>query len=54
MALSYSISYGIGTGFIFYVLVKIFKKEVKNIHPILWVSTILFIINFILVAVVNI
>lgn len=54
MALSYSISYGIGTGFIFYVLVKIFKKEVKNIHPILWVSTILFIINFILVAVVKI
>ncbi len=54
MALSYSISYGIGTGFIFYLLVKIFKKELKNIHPILWVSTILFIINFILVAVVKI
>ncbi len=53
MALSYSISYGIGTGFIFYCLVKIFKKEAKNVHPILWVSTILFIINFILVAIVN-
>lgn len=54
MALSYSISYGIGTGFIFYCLVKIFKKETKNIHPILWVSTLLFIINFILVAVIKI
>jgi AGZA family xanthine/uracil permease-like MFS transporter len=53
MALSYSISYGIGIGFIFYCLVKIFKKETKNIHPILWVSTILFIINFVLVAVVK-
>ena len=51
MALSYSISYGIGTGFIFYCLVKIFKREAKTIHPILWVSTILFIVNFILVAV---
>ena len=51
MALSYSISYGIGTGFIFYCLVKIFKREGKTIHPILWVSTILFIVNFILVAV---
>jgi AGZA family xanthine/uracil permease-like MFS transporter len=54
MALSYSISYGIGTGFIFYCLVKIFKREAKNIHPILWVSTILFIINFILVSIVKI
>ncbi len=50
MGLCYSISYGIATGFIFYCLVKILKKEVKDVHPILWISTILFILNFILLA----
>lgn len=51
MGLCYSISYGIAAGFIFYCLVKIFKKETKDINPVLWVSTILFILNFILLAV---
>ena len=51
MALCYSISYGIATGFIFYCIVKIFKNKAKEIHPILWISTILFILNFILLAI---
>ena len=50
MALCYSISYGIAAGFIFYCLVKICKKQAKDVHPILWVATVLFIINFILQA----
>ncbi|HHX71570.1 MAG TPA: NCS2 family permease [Clostridiales bacterium] len=50
MAFCYSISYGIAAGFIFYILVKICKREIKDIHPILWVSTILFIANFIILA----
>ena len=50
MALSYSISYGIGTGFIFYCIVKICKKKTKEIHPILGVATILFILNFVHLA----
>lgn len=50
MALCYSISYGIATGFIFYCIVKICKKETKEIHPILWVCTGLFILNFVLLA----
>ena len=50
MALCYSISYGIAFGFISYCLVKICKKEAKDIHPILWVVTILFILNFILLT----
>lgn len=53
MALSYSISYGIATGFIFYCVVKIFKKEAKEIHPILAVASLLFILNFILLASLN-
>lgn len=51
MALCYSISYGIATGFIFYCLVKLIKGEPKDINPVLWVSTGLFILNFILLAV---
>ena len=50
MALCYSISYGIATGFIFYCIVKICKKETKEIHPILWVCTFLFVLNFVLLA----
>jgi len=51
MALCYSISYGIATGFIFYCIVKTCKGKIKDIHPILWVSTGLFILNFIILAV---
>ena len=52
MALCYSISYGIAFGFIAYCIVKICKKEAGSIHPILWVSTALFILNFVLLAVI--
>ncbi len=52
MALCYNISYGIATGFLFYCIVKMCKKEMKEVHPILIVSTILFIINFIVLALI--
>ena len=52
MAFCYSISYGIATAFIFYCIVKICKKQTKDIHPILAISTLLFILNFILLAVI--
>lgn len=52
MALCYSISYGIAAGFIFYCITKICKKEIKEIHPILWVATALFILNFVLLAII--
>ena len=50
MALAYSISYGIAAGFIFYCIIKIVKGKFKEIHPILLVSSILFILNFIVLA----
>ena len=52
MALCYSISYGIAAGFVFYCLVKICKGQARQIHPILWVSTALFILNFVMLAVI--
>ena len=51
MAFCYSISYGIAAGFIFYCIVKICRGKAKEIHPILWVCVALFILNFILLAV---
>ncbi|NMD38843.1 MAG: NCS2 family permease [Christensenellaceae bacterium] len=51
MGLCYSISYGIAAGFIFYVITKLCKRQAKDIHPILWVAVILFILNFVLLAV---
>lgn len=52
MAFCYSISYGIAAGFIFYVIVKIVKGKVKEINPVLWVATILFIANFVILAII--
>ena len=50
MAFSYNISYGIAAGFIFYAITKICTGNAKEVHPILYGSSILFILNFILLA----
>ena len=50
MALCYSISYGIAVGFISYILVKCAKRKFNEIHPILWVSAGLFVLNFIIMS----
>lgn len=52
MALSFSISYGIAMSFITYSLIMIIKGKAKDIKPILIVMTALFIINFVLLAIV--
>ena len=51
MSFSYSITNGIAVAFIFYCVVRICKNKTKEIHPIMWVSTALFILNFILQAI---
>lgn len=50
MAICYSISYGIAFGFITYCIVKVCSRKAKEIHPLLWVCVFLFILNFILLA----
>ena len=52
MALCYSISYGIAAGFLFYCIVKIIRGKAKELHPILIVATILFVLNFIVLALI--
>jgi len=51
MALAYNISYGIAAGFIFYCIVKVCKKQAKEIHPILCGATLVFLLYFVLMAV---
>ena len=51
MALTYSISNGIAAGFIFYCIVKVVKGKAKEVSPILWVASVLFILNFVVLAV---
>jgi AGZA family xanthine/uracil permease-like MFS transporter len=47
MPFGYSISVGIGWGFIAYVIVKIIKGKTDKVHPLMWVSSALFVIYFI-------
>lgn len=51
MTLSYSITTGIQFGFIFYILVKFATKKPKEVSPIIYIFTFLFIIDFIYKAI---
>jgi len=44
--LTYNISYGIGLGFISFVLIKLFHRKAGEIHWLMWVVSALFILNF--------
>lgn len=50
MGLAYSISYGIAAGFFSYILVKSFRGEAQKVHPVMWVSASLFLMNFVIMA----
>jgi AGZA family xanthine/uracil permease-like MFS transporter len=43
---TYSISAGIGLGFISYTIIKAFKGEWQEVHPIMWVLAIIFVAYF--------
>jgi len=47
MPLSYSITTGIQFGFILYIIVNLVNKKAKKVSPIIYIFTILFIIDFI-------
>jgi AGZA family xanthine/uracil permease-like MFS transporter len=46
MPFTYSISNGIGAGFITYVLIKVIKGKSREIHPLMWIVAALFVIYF--------
>lgn len=50
MVVTYSITNGIAIGFIVYVITKLVVGKSKEIHPIIWGSSAVFIVYFILMA----
>ncbi len=52
MPFTYSIANGVAAGFIFFVITKLAKGKAKEIHPIMYVVSILFVLNFVINAVV--
>ena len=46
MPLTYSISHGIGYGFIAYVFIKLFRGKIKQIHPLMALIAVLFAVTF--------
>ena len=46
MPLTFSITVGIGAGFVMYVLIKVIKGKFGEVHPLMWVVAIAFLIYF--------
>jgi AGZA family xanthine/uracil permease-like MFS transporter len=46
MPFTYSITNGIGAGVISYVLLRSATGRVREIHPLMWVITVLFVVYF--------
>ena len=46
MPFTYSISVGIGAGFVSFVLIKLVLGKARQVHPLLWVVAALFVVYF--------
>ncbi len=46
MPLTYSITNGIGAGFVTYTLIKLCKGHWREVHPMLWLIAVLFVLYF--------
>ncbi|MCD9196778.1 NCS2 family permease [Aeromicrobium wangtongii] len=46
MPFAYSITAGIGAGFIAYVLIKVVKGKIAALHPLMWIITAMFVLYF--------
>jgi AGZA family xanthine/uracil permease-like MFS transporter len=46
MPFTYSITAGIGAGFIAYVFIKIVRGKIASLHPLMWVVSVLFLVYF--------
>ncbi len=49
--MTYNISYGIGFGFISYVLIKVFHGKAGQVHPLMWFTSVAFAVAFVLPAI---
>ena len=46
MPFTYSITAGIGAGFVSYVLIKVVRGRAATIHPLMWLVAALFVLYF--------
>jgi AGZA family xanthine/uracil permease-like MFS transporter len=46
MPLTFKITEGIGAGFIMYVLIKVVKGKARDVHPLMWIVAVAFLIFF--------
>ena len=46
MPFTYSITNGIGAGFVSYVVIKIFQRKARAVHPLMWLVGALFLVYF--------
>ena len=46
MPFTYSITVGIGAGFVTYVFLKLVRRRTSAIHPLMWVVAALFVVYF--------
>ncbi|WP_203884651.1 NCS2 family permease [Planotetraspora kaengkrachanensis] len=46
MPFTYSITAGIGAGFVSYIVIKVLRGKAKEVHPLLWLVGILFVVYF--------
>ena len=48
MPMSYSIANGFGFGFSSYCLLKVFTGKIREVTPVMWIVTIIFMISFVM------
>lgn len=46
MPFTYSITAGIGAGFIAYAVLKLVKGKMKDVHPLMWIVAVIFVVYF--------
>ncbi len=46
MPFTYSITNGIGAGFVSYVVIRLFQGRARDVHPLMWVVAALFVVYF--------
>jgi AGZA family xanthine/uracil permease-like MFS transporter len=46
MPFTYSITNGIGAGFLLYAIIKLVRGKAKEVHPLMWVIAALFFLYF--------
>jgi AGZA family xanthine/uracil permease-like MFS transporter len=51
MPFTYSITVGIGAGFLAYVVIKLVRGKPREVHPLMWIVAILFVLYFTLTPV---